>query len=263
MPTDAESYQFILLYVLLPIAGIGLIAGALIWGKRLGKRSVAVDVKRFGVALKADLVGLLVLSGFVLASIGAFFAYQRYEQQMLAVDQKYKDAVKRHATEMALMRQEMSRLKNYDLPLYLVFPEKVDTRFMTPQIWLKKSHEHEYRPQLVDQNNEPGNVISIHLQGVMPGDRYRVIVHENSRLVVTLKTMPGQAVLERLRSLGLDVDRAEGKAVIGWIPAEAERAQEVKRALQGDSDVVAVQNIRWKSADLEVPRAQVQLKRER
>ena len=84
----AKEFHTIILYIVLPLVGLGLIVFALTWGKRLGQRPVDIAIAKLGLNLKLDTLTFLILIGFVMTGAGGFLWYLDHETQVAEANKK-------------------------------------------------------------------------------------------------------------------------------------------------------------------------------
>jgi hypothetical protein len=162
------------IYIVLPLFGIGCIVFALGWGMRLGQRPVEIGFNKLGLTVKADLLTLLVLLGFVLAGVGAFFAYQGYEAKLVR-DAKM---ISQEQAKTILLQNELESFKVYDMSFHLIFPEPVDVRRAKIQIYITKKGQGP--PQLSTPETDIGiaNDLWVKMKGLTSGDKFRIVAME-------------------------------------------------------------------------------------
>lgn len=171
------AYQNVLVYVILPILGIGLMIFALGWGKTLKGRPVEIALDKIGLNFKADATTLLILVGFILVGAGVYFWQQQYETRLSALRSELKDM----RGKVSTIAEAMQKLKQYDLRLNLLFPEDEPANPFTAQVqpFVLKKGEHIPRPfdeQTRVDRGEGGIVVYFDKLGV--GDRLYVFVED-------------------------------------------------------------------------------------
>ncbi|UCD18436.1 MAG: hypothetical protein JSV44_05880 [Candidatus Zixiibacteriota bacterium] len=170
------TVKMILVYILLPLAGIGLILFSLLRAKRLCQRPVDLEYKKLGLHLKCDTLSLLVLLGFVMAIAGAFFYYGDYEDDISKLELQLENA----NTEIAAKDQVLQKFQCYAMRFSLVFPpeDSVDADKISVQAII--SRQGQGQPQITAPDTRVGlsNDLWVHIDDLHPGDELRILAYE-------------------------------------------------------------------------------------
>ena len=171
-----KIYQIILLYMVLPLVGIGLIVFTVTWGKRLAQRPVEIAVSKLGLNLKTDTLTILILLGAVMASIGVFFIFQGYEKQ---IEETNRQLIEKDS-EIKHLSKSLDKFKVYSMPFHLIFKStnSVDTEKFRVQVFNWKQGKGE--PQITSPPAIPGlNELWVTVENLNPGDQIRIIAYED------------------------------------------------------------------------------------
>jgi len=160
-------YQTILVYIVLPLVGIGLIVFALVSGKRLSERPVEIVLDKLGLGLKADAFGLMILVGFVMTSVGVFFLYQGYQTEL----EKYQTELEKKNNVAGFIATVREKVKEYNLNLILDFPESLNPNLTEADLYIRRkgmSNDVLYK-HLEKLKQEPGGIV-VQFSGLSEGD---------------------------------------------------------------------------------------------
>jgi hypothetical protein len=172
-------YQIILLYIVLPLVGIGLILFSAIWGKRLVERPVEIAVSKLGLSLKTDTLTMLIVLGSVMACMGVFFIYQGYEKQ---IEESNKQLIEKDS-EIKSLNQSLYKFKVYSMRFHLTFESRnnIDTQNFTVQVYNWKQGKGS--PQITSPPTISGlNELWVTIDNLNPGDEIRIIAYEGEKL---------------------------------------------------------------------------------
>ncbi len=182
-----KIYQIILLYVVLPLMGIGLIVFAVTWGKRLVQRPVEITVSKLGLNLKTDTLVILILLGSVMASMGVYFIFQGYEKRIEETNKENNKQLIEKDTEIKILSKSFDNLsksfdkfKVYAMRFRLIFKStnNIDTQKFKVQIYNWKQGKGE--PQITSPATIPGvNELWVSVGNLNAGDELRIIVYED------------------------------------------------------------------------------------
>lgn len=175
-----KIYQTIFVYIILPLFGIGLIVSALIWRKHLsGREVVDLTAEKLGLVLKADAFGLVVLLGFVMVSTGIFFLYRGYETRLATLHKN----IEKMQTKVENIDNIIKELKEYDLRLNLLFPEKDQANPFTASInaYVRKKGESVEKPyDLISVERGLGGIV-VYFDKLGLGDKVYVIAEDSNK----------------------------------------------------------------------------------
>lgn len=172
----AKELHTIILYIVLPFVGLGIIVFALTWGTRLGKRPVEIAIAKWGLNLKLDTLTFLILIGFIMAGVGGFLWYQDYGKQI----SEAKNKLGQKEIEVETYKQFVEKFKLYSMRFHLNFPETdiVNVRKIKVQVYILKQDKGP--PQLSDTEPVVGlmNDLWVSIDNLNPGDKLRIIAYE-------------------------------------------------------------------------------------
>ena len=171
-----NTYQMILLYVLLPLSGLGLIIFALVRGKHLGQKPVEIVLTKLGLSLKLDTLTLLILLGCVFSGVGVYFWYRGYESQVGDLKRK----VEKVEAEKTTLDGVLERFRVYAMRFHLVFPkeEAINAKAIKTQAYIAKQSE--VSPKLYEIEPLVGfsNDIWVKIDNLNPGDKLCIVAYE-------------------------------------------------------------------------------------
>jgi len=193
---------------LLVIALLVIVGSLLFWfaiSKRdalSGKEVLDINAEKFGVGIKTDAFGLLILMGFAMLSMSLFLLYQDYEEQVsntqIQVQQwtaKVRELEKSLNTKDALVDKVTARLeqtiedvtsslKTYRLRLNLVFAVDSQANPFTAKVktLVRRSNESDNEQLYLDADFErgPGGLV-VKFSDLREGDRISVIVEDRGK----------------------------------------------------------------------------------
>lgn len=171
-----KIYQIILLYIVLPLMGIGLIVFTVTWGKRLVQRPVEIAVSKLGLNLKTNTLTILILLGSIMASIGVFFIFRGYEKQ---IEETNKQLIEKDS-EIKILSKFLDKFKVYAMRFHLIFKStnNIDTQEFKVQVFNWKQGKG--APQITSPDAIPGlNELWVTIDNLNPGDEIRIIVYED------------------------------------------------------------------------------------
>jgi hypothetical protein len=170
------TYQTVLITIVLPVAGLGLVFGALIWGKRLPQRYQELSIKKIGIELKLGTMTFMVLLGFAVASVPVYVTLSDYQTR---IDSLKKQAGDR-AAEIATMERVLDGFKDYAMRIHLCFPETdtVDMEQVEVQAYVSKGGT--APPELSASETTVGfaDDLWVSVCNLNPGDQLRLVAHE-------------------------------------------------------------------------------------
>jgi hypothetical protein len=110
----------LLLYWILPLAGLLFVASA-IWfrGQLSGRQVLDLSLEKLGIVVKADAFGVLVLAGTGAIAVAVFSLRDDYQSKLNAATKRQEET--QHQVET--LNDALKQLKGYDLRLNLNFPD--------------------------------------------------------------------------------------------------------------------------------------------
>ena len=168
-------YQ-VILFILLPVVGIGLLLYALFLGKRLEGNPIEIKIEKPKLDLTLDRPSLVILLGVFLMVIGVLMWNQGYKTKVSRLEDNLKSA----KNEIVHKDNLLGKFKYYSMQLPLFFPENdiTDANDVSVQVYIQK--EDMESPILSDSKKVVGisQDISVYIDYLNPGDKLRIRAYE-------------------------------------------------------------------------------------
>ncbi len=171
------TIQLILIYIVMPVIGLGLILFALVRGKQFDQQQMNLGLKKLGLELKCDKTALLILMGFVLLFVGGMFIYYDYDEQIATLECRLNQT----KAEIASKDELLERFNCYAMHFSLVFPQEDSVAIGDINVQAVISRQGEGQPQITTPDTRMGlsNDLWVHIDNLHPGDELRLLAYQS------------------------------------------------------------------------------------
>ncbi len=180
---EFSTTQTILVNIVFPVVGIGLIVFALVLvkQKRLSGTPVEIGKDKDGSYLKANTATFLILLGVVIAAGPVvYFLNKGYEERLAKLKVEVKDLNTKLSTKDEVLKDFMA----YDLRLNLIFPEDATANPFNADVvgYVRKQDEVAAKPYTWRKEPDKGvGGIIVHFDNLHIGDKMYVLVKDGDK----------------------------------------------------------------------------------
>ena len=166
----------VILFILLPVVGIGLLLYALFLGKNLEGNPIEIKIGKPKLDLKLDRLSLVILLGVFLMIFGVIIWNQGYKTKV----SKMEDDLNSAKDEITQKDNLLEKFRYYRLQIPLIFPENdiTDANDINTQVFKQK--EDSESAKLCDHKKAISfsQDISVIVDYLNPGDELRIVAYE-------------------------------------------------------------------------------------
>lgn len=167
---------YVILFILLPVVGIGLLLYALFLGRNLEGNPIKIKIDRPRLDLELDRLSLVILLGVFLMIFGVIIWNQGYKIKASRMEYDLKSA----KNEITTKNNLLEKFKCYSVKFPLIFPENgnINPNDISVQVYILKPGMESAKLCDFKKITSLSNDISVSIEYLNPGDRLRIRAQE-------------------------------------------------------------------------------------